>query len=90
MFGDGVNSDYYPLVDQAAPMARFAGDTANGLMRTATAPIPVMELLGDPGRSDIVIADNAIWPPLRRSLAGSAKETIAFLRTGVTAGLHRR
>ena len=35
VFGEGTNSDYYPLVDQDAPKARFAGETATGVMRVA-------------------------------------------------------
>jgi spermidine synthase len=85
VFGEGVNSDYFPLVDQSAPKARFAGDVAGGLMRTVTAPVPVIELAGDSLRSATTLGDRAISPPLRVSMAASAREAREFLRAGTTA-----
>jgi predicted membrane-bound spermidine synthase len=84
VMGEGVNSDYYPVVDQGAPLARFVGDSASSLMRVATAPIPVMELIGDAGTVGTSISDKPTWPPLRRLFAQAAKESIAFLRDGST------
>jgi hypothetical protein len=82
VFGDGLNSDYYPLVDQEAPKARFAGDVANGLMRTATAPVPVQEIMGDAKPTASAVAGNPIAPPMRLTLTRSARDSIAFLRDG--------
>ena len=82
VLGEGVNSDYYPLVDQAAPLARFVGRAADGLMRVATAPIPVAEIVGDIGRAEGTPAANPAFPPTRRAYIGLAWESIEFLRTG--------
>lgn len=80
VLGDGLNSDYYPVVDQAAPLARFVGHAADGLMRVAVAPVPVAEIAGDAPPPDAVPSPNPLHPPTRRVYAGLAHETIAFLR----------
>jgi hypothetical protein len=82
VFGGGVNSDYYPLVDQDAPKARFVGETANGLMRVATAGVPVGEMLAGERVRDFATGANPISPPLRLTLLQSASATAVFLRDG--------
>lgn len=84
VFGDGMNSDYYPLVDQQAPKARFAGETAGGLMRTATAGVPIAEMLAAARIREVAIADNPISPPLRLMLLQSASASASFLVTGTS------
>ena len=86
VLGDGLNSDYYPIVDQAAPLARFVGHAADGLMRVASAPIPIAELAGDAGPLDATPAANPLFPPTRRVQYGLARESVEFLRTGTSEG----
>ncbi len=86
VLGDGLNSDYYPIVDQAAPLARFVGRAADGLMRVASAPIPMAELAGDAGPLDATPATDPLFPPTRRAQLGHAREMAEFLRSGSTHG----
>jgi predicted membrane-bound spermidine synthase len=85
VMGEGVNSDYYPIVDQSAPLARFVGHAADGLMRTVTAPIPLAELLGDasPAAASLNRVADA---PLKRKYAELAADAISFVRTGKSSG----
>jgi hypothetical protein len=83
--GDGLNSDYYPVVDQSAPLARFVGHAADGLMRTVTAPVPLVELLGDAG-PPATIATPSSAAPAKRNYAELAVDALAFLRTGTSSG----
>jgi spermidine synthase len=82
VFGEGVNSDYYPIVDQSAPFARFLGESAGGLMRTATAPIPIVELLGEGRRLPATIPARPVAAPMQQIMVASAREASEFLRTG--------
>jgi hypothetical protein len=41
----GVNSDYYPLVDHAAPRERFLKSNANVLLHMHAAPVAVVDIL---------------------------------------------
>ena len=82
VFGEGVNSDYYPLVEHQAPKARFAGHSANGLMRTVVAGVPVLEMLTDGRSRHYVTARDPVSPPLRLTMLRSASDSAAFLSTG--------
>ena len=44
-----ANSDYFPFVDLTAPKMRFLKRDAIALAELNRLPVPVMELLGDPG-----------------------------------------
>ncbi len=44
-----ANSDYYPFVDLTAPRMRFLRRNAFGLEELRLRPIPLLELLGEPG-----------------------------------------
>jgi predicted membrane-bound spermidine synthase len=46
-----ANSDYYPLVDLGAPLARYIGGQALALIQIPIAPLPVIEMLE--GRTDL-------------------------------------
>ena len=81
-FGGGLNSDYFPLVDQAAPQARFSAQTASGLMRNVTAPVPVVEMLLAGSNEDLRPVDSPVAPSTRRTLIDAGKGSIDFLRTG--------
>jgi hypothetical protein len=80
--GTGMNSDYYPIVDQGAPQARFAGETASGLMRTSIAPVPVLEMLASQRVTGFDAPANPVAPSTRRTLFTSARDSITFLTTG--------
>ncbi len=40
-----ANSDYFPIVDQNAPKARFLDDNAQELLNISQEPIPILEIL---------------------------------------------
>jgi spermidine synthase len=85
VFGDGINSDFYPLVDQDAPKARFAGEMASGLMRTSIAGVPIAEMLTDTPVRELSPVGNPISPPLRLTMLQSAQGSASFLLTGTSA-----
>ena len=84
-FGSGVNSDYYPIVDQAAPKARFAGESANGLMKVATAPVPILEMLLGEKAPTGAFDPQPVATSTRRALLSGARESVAYMKTGVAA-----
>ena len=57
-FNAPTNSDFRPFVDQHAAKARFMNSNAQGVVRLATAPLPVLEML-DPARGAPPLALNA-------------------------------
>jgi predicted membrane-bound spermidine synthase len=82
-FGEGMNSDYYPIVDQRAPKARFFLRKADGLMRIATAPVPIVEMLiGERNRASLTLDDAPIAPSARRAQFAAASGAAAHLTTG--------
>jgi hypothetical protein len=85
VFGGGLNSDYFPVVDQNAPKARFAAETASGLMQVAVAGVPIVEMLEGFRMRPLTTAEDPIAPPMRLTMLRSAAETATFLRTGVSA-----
>lgn len=85
VFGEGVNSDYFPLVNLRAPKARFRAEPAGGLMRVATAPVPIVEMLGGGRTNELTLIDAPVAPSLRRTLLGTARESAAYLVTGVAS-----
>ena len=84
VLGDGVNSDYYPIVDQLAPAARFAGGSATGLVRLAGAQVPILEMTGDAGPQVAAAASRPLFAPSRRVQVASAADAASFIRTGAT------
>ncbi|HUL92152.1 MAG TPA: fused MFS/spermidine synthase [Burkholderiales bacterium] len=48
-----VNSDFRPFVQLEAARARFEGSRAQGLMSLATAPLPIVEMIGGAPRSHL-------------------------------------
>jgi predicted membrane-bound spermidine synthase len=90
-----VNSDYFPVVDHAAPRARFVGTNADMLSRLGAAPIPVVEMLEQ--RSPEPASGHSLRrtaPGPRRSLIPTAQGTVEWMlngrqATGVSAPLPR-
>jgi hypothetical protein len=54
-------------------------------MRTATAPVPIVELLGDPSPA-VTLGRRSNATPARRNYAELAADAVAFLRTGKSSG----
>jgi len=48
-----VNSDYFPILDQHAPRARFRGDSAQELRAIRESLVPVMALLDEEARTPL-------------------------------------
>jgi predicted membrane-bound spermidine synthase len=84
--GQGVNSDYFPIVDHAAPKARFIGGAANLLPRMANSAVPVVEMLE--GRSPMSVPLELSPPDAtgsRRDRFAVAWSAIEFMQNGRTA-----
>jgi spermidine synthase len=79
-----MNSDYFPIVDQRAPKARFFLRKADGLMRIATAPVPIVEMVIGERTGDLVLDDAPVAPSARRALFTAANASAAYLTTGQT------
>ena len=85
MFGPGMNSDYFPLVDQRAPKARFRAETAGALMRIAIAPVPIVEMLAGPRFVESSSHDAPIAPSPRRASIAMAHAVATHVLTGAPA-----
>ena len=85
--GAGENSDYFPIVDQQAPMARFTRSNADFLMRMATAGVPVVEMLEDRAASAYPVnASTQASLGARRAAIPVAQDLAAFLPVGSVPG----
>ena len=89
MFGSQQNSDFFPLLEQRAPKARFMRAEATEVLSLLRAGLPLFELFDpqaqqpDPAR---VSAGQRPW--LRRALlAEQARAASAYLRSGELAAL---
>jgi hypothetical protein len=69
-----VNSDFQPVVQLEAPRARFEGTTARGIHTLATAPFPILEMMGDARPSYLKQAAPGIDPSLRLRFQSVAVE----------------
>jgi spermidine synthase len=80
--GGATNSDYFPLVEQEAPKARFAGQAAELLIRAASAPVPVVEMFNGLPPPALDVADAPVAAGARRQMIQTANATAQFLATG--------
>jgi len=79
------NSDYFPVLEQNAAGARFAGARADQILALADAPLPALELLGSPPRRAVPVAPR---PWLQRSRhAHVAQQAAHYLASGDIARL---
>jgi predicted membrane-bound spermidine synthase len=83
----GMNSDYFPIVDQAAPKARFLRSSADALSRLVILPVPVVEMLErrDPAATPERLAA-ASWTGGRRPLFASAETAVEWFEHGKLDG----
>ena len=78
------NSDYFPVLDQNAARSRFLNHTAYDLIGLATAPVPLLEMLGEPQATRTTTNVNAA-PGLARSHSSAvAAELLQVFTTGVS------
>jgi spermidine synthase len=81
--GDGLNSDFHPIVDHLAPKARFMKNKADALSQLAVAPIPVVEMLeGRPSRLLEAESLGATHPGARRRAIANARLLGTWLQNG--------
>ena len=89
MFGSERNSDFFPLLEQRAPAARFMRAEATEVLSLLRAGLPLFELF-DPRaqQPDPERVSPGQRPWLRRALlAEQARAAAAYLRTGELAAL---
>jgi hypothetical protein len=83
-----ANSDYFPVLDQNAPRARFRGDNAMDLRKSRDDLVPVVQMLdAEETRTPLErIASAGVNRPVRivQTLAGA--ESIGVFLTGKTEG----
>jgi len=74
-----ANSDFYPVVQLEAPRARFVGSLAGGIQDLATAPLPVLQMVG--GEPFSYLSKAAAWsdPSLRIRQQSTALEIVRLL-----------
>jgi len=78
-----ANSDYFPVLDHEAPLARFRGDSAQELRSSREWPVPVLGMLDGETRVPVARVRRAganAPPPLAR--ARQATEAVGVLLTG--------
>ncbi len=100
-----VNSDFFPHLDQAAPMARFVGAQAVNLSEIARAPWPLREMLGEKsfdnsavfGRSDgiyrthrVIAEAHALAQTLHHRGERAENVSVAALSSAAIGALHVR
>jgi hypothetical protein len=51
----------------------------------ATAPVPIVEMLGGNRTGELTLIDDPVGPSLRRTLLGTARESMSYLMTGVAS-----
>ena len=82
----GENSDYFPVVDQLAPVARFRQTKADLLIRLAQSPVPVVEMLE--GRAQSVTPGTPATAPFvsggQRGNVTIARNIAAFVSAQAT------
>jgi spermidine synthase len=79
-----ANSDYFPILDQHAPRARFRGDSARELRASRDELVPALELLDVPARTTLAKATAAsgVNRPVRTYQALAGAEAIGILLGG--------
>ena len=82
-----ANSDFFPVLDQNAPRARFRGDSAKDLRTSRDGLVPVVQMLDEESRTPLDrISSAGVNRPIRilQTLAGA--ESIGVFLTGKTDG----
>jgi spermidine synthase len=78
-----ANSDYFPVVDQNAPLARFRGDSAQELRTSREWPVPVIAMLEGETRLPLARVRRAgAHPPPPVARARLAAEAVGVMLTG--------
>jgi hypothetical protein len=78
-----VNSDYFPVIDQRAPLARFRGDNAHELRNGREGLVPVLGMLDGEVRTPLARVRRGVpdaASPIARARA--ATEAVGILLTG--------
>jgi len=91
-YGMPGNSDYFPILDVDAPLARFMGISAAELIELADAPLPVMRLFErrdilEPDPARLTAASDQRRQLARGSILHRAAATDIFLSGGERAAL---
>jgi predicted membrane-bound spermidine synthase len=84
MFGAQANSDYFPVLEQKAPEARFRQQRADEVLLLMRAGLPLLELFDRPGAlpdAARISGTERAWLP-RARLAGQARAAAGFLHSG--------
>jgi hypothetical protein len=85
--GSGENSDYFPVVDQQAPEARFLRSNADLLMRLSTVNVPVVDMLERREGSTVPVHPDATAAlGARRSNTAIAQDLADWLISGSVPG----
>src|SRR5262249_30684808 len=87
-FGAQPNSDYHPVLDVNAPLARFQREQVDDVSRLLRVGIPLFDLFDRPhrARTDPMRLSPGERPWIRRAAeARSAVAAAAFMRTGALA-----
>ena len=74
-----ANSDFTPVVQLEAPRARFVGSLAGGIQDLATAPLPVLQMIGGESRSYLKQPAARTDPSLRIRQESTALEIVRLL-----------
>jgi predicted membrane-bound spermidine synthase len=78
-----TNSDYFPILDQYAPLARFRGDSAQDLRSSREHLVPVLAMLDEDVRIPVARVRRAgAHPPAHVARARIATEAIGILLGG--------
>jgi SAM-dependent methyltransferase len=78
-----MNSDYFPILDQNAPRARFRGDTASEVVAAREEPVPVLAILDTEVRMPLSrISTGTINRPARVDSALAGAEMIGVFLEG--------
>jgi hypothetical protein len=85
-FPVAANSDYYPVLDQNAARTRFLRTNAQEFAALATAPIPVLEMLG----VRPPVADAAAITPIEHFPASELYRAATVLRDAISDGSTQR
>ena len=84
--GAEANSDFYPVLETSAPLARFMRSSATEVLRLADAPLPVLALLGGRARSfhatQLSYAEHPGADSARLATFRHAVAAASFLREG--------
>ena len=78
-----VNSDYFPVLDQHAPLARFRGDSAQELRSSREGLVPVLAMLDEETRMPLArLRRGGATAPPHIARARVAAEAIGIFLTG--------